>query len=239
MTKNNFLLLSLDDEKTKNIANVVSNKSCKKILDYLAENDDVTESQVAKDLNLAISTVHYNLKQLIESGLVLSDEFHYSKKGREVSHYKLANKVIIIAPKKEKNFSEVLKNFFAITGISAGVAGVIHFFQKRTMFSAVESANFASYAADDGMLGAGARSMPKIAMDTAEVAMDEVVEEVATEAVLAATPQAPEAMLATPPDVWTAPVASEPNAAIWFLIGGVTAGVAYLIVALIQRKLQK
>lgn len=237
MAKNNFLLLSLDDEKTKNIANVVSNKSCKKILDYLAENDDVTESQVAKDLNLAISTVHYNLKQLIESGLVLSEEFHYSKKGREVSHYKLANKVIIIAPKKEKNFSDILKNFFAITGISAGVAGVMHFFNRSGQFVSQETANFAAYSAD--AVGGAARSMPKaVMMDTAEVAMDEMAEEATAEAVFAAAPQVQDgAMMAQ--ESWNTAVSSEPSIALWFFIGAVTAGLTYLLVALIRRRFKK
>ena len=102
MAKKNLILLSLEDSKINKIANVVSNESCKKILDFLAKKEDATESEIAKEISLAISTVHYNLQQLMEAGLVTADEFHYSPKGREMNHYKLANKYIIIAPKKTK-----------------------------------------------------------------------------------------------------------------------------------------
>ena len=99
MPSKNFLLLSLEDSKIKKVSNVISNESCRKILDYLS-GKDATESEIAEKLSIPISTVHYNLQQLMETGLISAEEFHYSEKGKEVSHYKLANKYIIIAPKK-------------------------------------------------------------------------------------------------------------------------------------------
>src|SRR3989338_1552378 len=98
MANKNLLLMSLEDEKIKQIANVISNDSCRKILDFLAEKE-ATESELAEKLQIPISTVHYNLQQLTKAGLVSGEEFHYSKKGREIVHYKLANKYIIISPK--------------------------------------------------------------------------------------------------------------------------------------------
>ena len=105
MAKKNFLLLSLEDSKTKKIANIVSNDSCRKILDYLSANK-ATESELASKLSIPISTIHYNLQQLMDSGLIIADEYHYSEKGREVYHYKLANKYIIITPKKTFGIGE-------------------------------------------------------------------------------------------------------------------------------------
>src|SRR3989344_5511333 len=99
MAKKNFLLLSMEDDKIKKVSNVISNESCRKILDYLSDRDS-TESELAQKLNIPISTVHYNLQQLMETGLVESSEFHYSEKGKEVSHYRMANKNIITDPKK-------------------------------------------------------------------------------------------------------------------------------------------
>ena len=90
MAKKNLILLSLEDNKINKIANVVSNESCKKILDFLANKEYSTESELAEKLSIPISTVHYNLQQLMDSGLVTVDEFHYSEKGREVNRYKLA-----------------------------------------------------------------------------------------------------------------------------------------------------
>ena len=105
MAKKNFILLSMDDSKIKKVSNVISNDSCRKILDFLAEKE-ATESEIASNLLIPISTVHYNLQQLMETGLVSADEFHYSRKGKEVQHYKLANKYIIIAPKSVSGIKE-------------------------------------------------------------------------------------------------------------------------------------
>ena len=93
MAKEKFVLVSLKEEKAKELAQIIANESCRKILDYLAEKE-ATESELAEKLNLPISTVHYNLQHLIEGSLVTVEEFHYSEKGKEVNHYKLANKYI-------------------------------------------------------------------------------------------------------------------------------------------------
>jgi len=124
MAKKNFLLLSLEDSKTKKIANIVSNESCRRILDHLLDKE-ATESEIAKALNIPISTVHYNLKQLTDAGLLIAEEFHYSEKGKEVYHYKLANKYIIIAPKKTSGIREKLMGILPAALVAAGAAGII------------------------------------------------------------------------------------------------------------------
>lgn len=107
--KEKFLLVSLNESKAKDLAQAVSNRTCRRILDYLADNES-TESDIAESLGLPISTVHYNLMQLKKGGLVETEEFHYSSKGREVLHYKLANKYIIIAPRSTYGIKEKLKS---------------------------------------------------------------------------------------------------------------------------------
>ncbi len=108
MKKEAFMLVSLKEQKAKKIAQVISSPTCRKILDYLA-NKEATETEIAKALNIPLSTVHYNLNHLKEAKLVEANEFHYSSKGKEVDHYKLANKYIIISPKEEYDFIEKLK----------------------------------------------------------------------------------------------------------------------------------
>jgi DNA-binding transcriptional ArsR family regulator len=122
---NNFLLISLDEKKSKKIAEAINNDTGRKILDQLSKKES-TESDLAKDLNIPISTIHYNLKQLMEANLVIVDEFHYSKKGKEINHYKLANKYIIIAPKQTDNrFMEALQKILPLTIITAVVGGIL------------------------------------------------------------------------------------------------------------------
>ena len=125
MPKSNFLLVDLNEPKTKKLAESITSDTSRKILNHLAEKDD-SEANISTTLSLPISTVHYHLKKLQEAGLITVEEFHYSVKGREVNHYKLANKYIIIAPKVVSGLKEKLKGilpaFIAAAGLSAVLA---------------------------------------------------------------------------------------------------------------------
>lgn len=122
---NNFLLISLEEKGTKKIAEAINNDTGRKILDYLAKKE-CTESELSEQLKIPISTVHYNLKQLVDANLVIVDEFHYSKKGKEINHYKLANKYIIIAPKQtDSTFMDALQKILPLTVITAIAGGVL------------------------------------------------------------------------------------------------------------------
>lgn len=132
MAKEKFVLVNLQEEKTKKLASVLSNPSCTKILEHLADKEHATESQIAQDLAIPISTVHYNLQQLVAGGLVVVDEFHYSAKGKEVNHYKLANQYIIIAPKSTYGIKEKLKGLFAVGVLAAGVGLLIDWYSTMT-----------------------------------------------------------------------------------------------------------
>ncbi len=125
MADNSFVLMSLKEKETKKLTQVLSNETCRKILEHLSGKEHATESQIAKELGIPISTVHYNLKQLKENKLVTEDEYHYSAKGKEVIHYKIANKYIIIAPKEDPSFMDKLKKFMPIYALIAAISGVI------------------------------------------------------------------------------------------------------------------
>ncbi len=129
MAKQSFLLVSLQEDKAKKLAQVVSNDSCRKILDYLTDKE-ATETELAEKLGLPLSTVHYNLKHLQDSGLVTVEEFHYSEKGKEVNHYRLANKYIIIAPKSTFGIKEKLKSILPAGLIALGGAFLVSIFGR-------------------------------------------------------------------------------------------------------------
>lgn len=125
MAKSKLLLVDLNDKKTKGLAETITSDTSRKILNYLADKDFATEAQIAKDTKIAASTVHYHMKKLMEASLVTVEEYHYSKKGREVNHYKLANKYIIIAPKKVSGLKQKLKAVLPVVGIMAGISVVV------------------------------------------------------------------------------------------------------------------
>jgi DNA-binding transcriptional ArsR family regulator len=150
MAKEKFLLVSLSENKAKQLAQAISNETCRKILDHLADKE-ATETELAEKLEIPISTVHYNLQQLQKGGLVISEEYHYSKKGKEINHYKLANKYIIIAPKSTYGIKEKLKSILPAALIIAAGAGAIQFFsrylQSQTFKAAASAKEVAMEAA--------------------------------------------------------------------------------------------
>lgn len=120
----------MDDEKAKKIAEILGNKSCKKILDFLSETKKASEKEISNSINSPINTVEYNLKKLLEAGLIEKSKEHFwSKKGKKIPVYELSNKSIIISP-KNSNISKKLKTLFSVIGISAiATIGVKYFSQ--------------------------------------------------------------------------------------------------------------
>jgi DNA-binding transcriptional ArsR family regulator len=175
MAKKEFVLVSLDDEKVGNISKVVNNKTCKKILKYLANRDHATETEISNELKIPISTVHYNLSELSKAGLVSVKEYHYSKKGKEILHYQLSNKYIIIAPRNDPNILDKLKQFIPIFLISIFTAAVLHFSVyfanvKEKLFGTVLSGSGANIESQAMPMAENVKSL-----NTEEVVMDSVV----------------------------------------------------------------
>jgi DNA-binding transcriptional ArsR family regulator len=196
--KENFLLISLKEDESKQLAQVISNRTSRKILDLLAEKSH-TETDIAKKLNLPLSTVHYNMQALVRAKLVTADEYHYSKKGKEVNHYSLANKYVIIAPQDApSNLRERLRRILPAGLIAVAGAGLIQLYNM--FFSAASQA--------EPMLMESPEAAETIR------ALDSVAAEKAGGIVI-----------------------SQPNIALWFLLGAVFAIIVFVVVEWIaQRK---
>jgi DNA-binding transcriptional ArsR family regulator len=123
-----FLLVSMKEDKAKKLAQVISSETARKILDFLAQ-AEATESDISKEMAIPLSTVHYNLQQLLAANLIKAEEFHYSEKGKEVLHYSLANKFIIIAPDSKEGLSVKIKQILPSLGVLILGAGVIFLFR--------------------------------------------------------------------------------------------------------------
>lgn len=109
MTKENkFILISMEDDRAKKIAEVLGNKTSKKIIDTLAESSELSEKDISDKLGLPINTVEYNLKKLVSCEIVEKTKtFFWSKKGKKIPTYKLSNKSIVISPKSSKISSKL------------------------------------------------------------------------------------------------------------------------------------
>ncbi|RMF55047.1 ArsR family transcriptional regulator [Candidatus Woesearchaeota archaeon] len=206
MSDDSFLLVNLKEDKAKELAQVISNDTCRKILNFLAKKE-ATESEIAKRLNIPISTVHYNLKHLKAAKLVQADEFHYSEKGKEVDHYKLANKLIIIAPKETpEGFGEKLKKFLPVSIIILAATAIIQ------LFESMRSKAFSAMSEQGAALMEASKAATQADM-TAEAI--------------------PRAASAAQPSI---EVIMQVPAAVWFLIGAVFSLIVYLLVSKLMRK---
>ncbi|MEA2036641.1 MAG: helix-turn-helix domain-containing protein [Nanoarchaeota archaeon] len=215
MAKKSFLLVSLQENKAKELATVISNDSCRKILDYLAEKEDATESEISEKLGIPISTVHYNLKNLIKAGIIEVEEFHYSKKGKEVNHYKLANKYIIIAPKTTHGIKEKLRSILPVSLFALAGAGLIQLYTNYFL------------PGKGKIMQAAAPTMMKV-FDEGGIPEAEVMESGASEGARAVMEKVPEVL----PQV----MQQAPNYALWFLLGCVFVIVLVIIFELIKAK---
>ncbi|MBI4453259.1 winged helix-turn-helix transcriptional regulator [Candidatus Woesearchaeota archaeon] len=225
MAKNNLLLIDLNDARIKSLAETITSDTSRKILNHLAEKED-TEANISKKLGMPISTVHYHLQKLQEASLVVVDEYHYSEKGREVNHYKLANKYIIIAPKKvvgTTNLKQKLKNILPVALITLAAGALLKLytyaaasgFGRSVFMAATKDAGTALQAAEK------AAPMLQTAVQTTMQTTDEAAASIALET-------------AGKTAETISNLSNQPDIALWFLIGAVSAMVVYLIVSIIR-----
>ncbi len=99
--ENNYMLISLDDEKSKAISEVLGSSTCKKIINHLAEKTEASQKDISLALKIPMNTVEYNIKKLLSSGFIQKRKnFFWSKKGKKIVMYELSNKSIVISHKK-------------------------------------------------------------------------------------------------------------------------------------------
>ena len=95
------VMIDIEDERMGKIADVLKNKTCKKILSLLSEKDELSESDIASEINVPLNTVDYNMKKLLKSGLVEEcKKFFWSVKGKKIKTFRIAQKKIVISPRK-------------------------------------------------------------------------------------------------------------------------------------------
>ena len=244
MARSKFLLVDLSEPKTKKLAETITSESSRRILEHLADREDDTESGIAAALGIPLSTVHYHVQKLQEAKLIATEEFHYSPKGREVQHYKLANKYIIIAPRKVEGLREKLR---AVLPVALAVAGIGVVWKLVQWLSAWISSPVAASSIVTGIEKAKAAYVPEEAIPSAaEVAQETVTEagrvaaDAAQEAVSAAAQQA---AVEAPPEVLSAtaqqPVIQQPDVLLWFLLGAAVAIAVFVVVIVVRERLQK
>ncbi|MFA5992597.1 MAG: winged helix-turn-helix domain-containing protein [Candidatus Pacearchaeota archaeon] len=212
MSNKKYIMVSLDDEKLGVLAEVLSNKTAKKIIEFLADRE-ASESEISQDLKLPANTVNYNVKKLLEAGLIeKSGNYLWSLRGKKIIKYRVAKKSIIISP-KSSNVIKVVSTVL-ITGIAAVLVKVFGegFIQKGADVPArVDMFNYANQTAGNlTMADAAGLSQEAVKCAPADI--------VAGNLTTAATPT----LISQP---W-----------LWFVVGALVLGVVYLVLSNVKLK---
>ena|SRR3989338_1274659 len=113
-----YLLFNLEDDKAKKLGEIISNLSCKKIINLLAEKE-LSISNISREINMPMNSVQYNISKLLEAGLIEEAKSWWSVKGKKMPSYKIVNKMIVISPKKTSNFYSKLKSVVPVVLVSS------------------------------------------------------------------------------------------------------------------------
>jgi len=133
MDENKFMLVSMEDETSKSVAEVLSSKTCKKIINYLSEKE-ASQKDLSDALGIQMNTLDYNIKKLLESGFIQKKKkFFWSKKGKKIVLYELSNKSIIISPKKSTG--EKIKSILPAIILTVAGTFAISVFEKINFVS--------------------------------------------------------------------------------------------------------
>ncbi|MEM4245450.1 MAG: winged helix-turn-helix domain-containing protein [Candidatus Nanoarchaeia archaeon] len=200
-------MVSLEDEKSKELANVISNDTSRRILSFLSEHE-ASESEIGKALNLPASTVHYNVQHLLKNNLIEVKDFYWSDKGNRVNVYTIAKKLIVIAPRGAK-FTSAVKGLIPVALFSLAAAAIIHFASRTTQLVAHSSEALRS-------------AVPEAAKDAAIRGAENMTAPLMSESQPATT-------FIVQPSFWS-------NYAVWFVLGAFFAILIYLIIYLVTRK---
>lgn len=203
--KRNYIALDVEDPRSSLIAEVLANKSCRKILGLLTERE-LSESELSSQLAIPLTTVGYNVKKLIAAGLIEKKRSFWSSRGKVVPTYKVSNKSIVISPRKLSG------NTLPALIVSALAAIGLYYHQTRTYVEfvaqpLVQSVADASKTASSG-LSEGAAAIMSTNITSTTVAAPVV-------------PVGP---------AITQSASLSGDIALWFFLGALTFLVAYLII---------
>lgn len=126
MADEKLLILPINDRNSKKISQVLSNDTSRKVLEALADKP-MSTTEISEKLGAPLTTLHYNIENLLATGLIKVERTRYSEKGREVKYYGPTRKFIILAPENvgERETKQFLKRtlfgvYFIIGAVFSG-----------------------------------------------------------------------------------------------------------------------
>jgi len=170
MTEDNYILVSLDDEKSKSIAEVLGSKTSKKIILHLSETKEASQKDLSDALKIPLNTIEYNIKKLLSSGFIQKRKnFFWSKKGKKIIMYELSKKSVIISHKK--SVSSKIKSILPAFILTAAGSFALWVYGRITSLPQTISRNMpnvedAVYALEESATQAGSKAPGTISPET-------------------------------------------------------------------------
>lgn len=156
MEKDNYLLVSLDDEKSKSIAEVIGNKTCKRIINYLVDTKEASQKDLSVKLKIPLNTVEYNIKKLLDAGFIRKTKnFFWSKKGKKIIMYELSKKSIVIS--HDKKISSKVKSILPAFILTVAGTFAVWVYEKTQVPLTKSATDDALYWAEETIAQASTR----------------------------------------------------------------------------------
>lgn len=168
-----FVMVDLNDPRTEKIAEVISNKTSKKIISLLSEKE-MSESEIATSLEIPLNTVGYNVKKLVDTGFIEKvGRFLWSVKGKRVHKYRIVDRRIVISPKS------LVKGIIPAVLISGAAAFGIKLFSERFIIGISERSRDSAVSEEisekiTNEIAAGASSSVQISQKTGVGVSEEI-----------------------------------------------------------------
>ena len=122
-----LIILPLGEE-SKKITQVITNDTARQIIELLADHS-MSVSDIAHKLDVPLTTIKYNIENLVDVGLAKVERIKYSEKGRQVKIYGPVRKLIVVVPEKIDNTSiaDVLKKYMGVVLAAVFASGIVEF----------------------------------------------------------------------------------------------------------------
>ena len=155
MPESTYIMTNLNDDQAEALGKIIANKTSRKILNLLAKKAQ-TESDLAKELKTPISTIDYNIKQLLKAKLIQTKDYFWSEKGNKMPIYSLSKKLVLIATEGTNVVRSKIRNLFPVLLITFGISVAIRLIYPKANLSLQTRAAEKTAEALQGGIQAGA-----------------------------------------------------------------------------------
>ena len=135
------LILPLNKD-SKKITQTLSNDTSLKILELLAQKP-LSTTEIADELEIALTTVKYNLDALIKCDLIKVKQTRWSQKGREIKIYEPVQKLIVVVPGRRNpdssSIAGILRKYLGIVAAAVFASAGVEYLSRLGNFGTIEA----------------------------------------------------------------------------------------------------